>query len=266
MFLYLMYYCRTDSFLIQLYMYFYYDILGPICAHYKIPLDSFRVPLSPLHRGTTHTTTKWKKTSVRFLWHHPGNPTKIPGQLLWNPRCKRFSVSAPQYRKFQQLKKAWQPCPTECQEGYRSSFPRERAKMQPCTVYRERELVRRREEKRRRREKEKRENSGLFKRVELGCARLFWEWCLVCLYSTIYAAMNIYYSGVCWIASKINNMYMCEDSAVLLTEASNHIEKQNEAWRSVESIDLAFVCDPVSLSCSPFWHTGIIGITTLYSE
>ena len=57
--------------------------------------------------------------------------------------------------------------------------------MQPCTVYRERELVRRREEKKK--GEEERENSGFFlKRVELVCARLFWEWCLGCLYSTIY--------------------------------------------------------------------------------
>ena len=184
-FLYLMYYCRTDSFLIQLYMYFYYDILGPICAHYKIPLDSFWVPST----DTQHTTTKWKKTSVRFLWHHPGNPRKIPGQLLWNPHYKRFSVSAPQYRKFQQLKKAWQPCPTECQEGYRSPFPRERS-LNAALHCLSRAWIGTKKRREKEGKKKRGKILGFLRRVELGCARLFWEWCLVCLNSTIYAALT----------------------------------------------------------------------------
>lgn len=38
---------------------------------------------------------------------------------------------------------------------------------------------------------------------------------------------------------------MSEDSAVLLTEASNHVEVQHEAWWSVELIDLARLYGPV---------------------
>ena len=35
--------------------------------------------------------------------------SKIPGQLLWNPRCKTIVVSAPLYRKIQQLNKPDNP-------------------------------------------------------------------------------------------------------------------------------------------------------------